>query len=316
MTVALVFAGMLNSFGVDSQVYAPSLSSHWPSCMEEAATSPVRHLSQFAHGEWHVPSKHVAEASALAATVPAIRDVFEDAGARLEWMHGVIEAAARPTSPFPGPLCELWARSWDAELLTTRPRQRSRSPRRGSVEEPAACGNPQLGRQPGGMERAGEEENAKRQPGGSVEASGERQNPDDCNCRYSDFYWEKAAAMEMTYEDAIQDQTGYCDCNCWYAGNYWDNYWELRGTTQSCWERERAREREYAARVQAEQLGFPEPQPPAGGTGQAESHATVESYVPFAGIGLRSPYVELLRDLAPDISECSLDRICRHLLRV
>ena len=183
------------------------------------------------------------------------------------------------------------------------------------MEEPAACGNPQLGRQPGGMERAGEEENAKREPGGSVEASGERQNPDDCNRWYSDFYWEKAAAMEMTYEDAIQDQTGYCDCNCWHAGNYWDNYWDgVKGP--SCWEREETREREYAARVQAEQLGFPEPQPPAGGTGQAESHATVESYVPFAGIGLRSPYMELLRDLAPDISECSLDRICRHLLRV
>ncbi len=101
VAVALAFAGMLNSIGVDGQVYAPSLSSHWPSCMKEAAMWPVSNLPPFERGEWHLPSRHVAEAYAVATNVPAIRDVFEAAGVPLERLQG---SRVGSTSAFTGPL--------------------------------------------------------------------------------------------------------------------------------------------------------------------------------------------------------------------
>ena len=100
MTVALAFAGMLKATGVDSQVYAPSLSSHWPSCMQEAAMWPILFLPPLERGEWHVPSRHVAEAYALAANVPAIRAVFEAVGVPQEWLKDI---KVGPTSAFTGP---------------------------------------------------------------------------------------------------------------------------------------------------------------------------------------------------------------------
>jgi hypothetical protein len=88
---------MLNAMGLDCQLYAPSLSSHWPSCMQEAAMWPILDMPPSERGEWHVQSRHIAEAYALAASVPAIRHVFEAAGVK----HWGIKVG--PASAFAGP---------------------------------------------------------------------------------------------------------------------------------------------------------------------------------------------------------------------
>jgi hypothetical protein len=129
--MALTFAGMLNAIGVDSQVYAPSLSSHWPSCMQEAVMWPTLDLPPFQRGEWHVPSRHVAEAYALAAKVEAIRDVF-DGVLNGEATNALAAMAVGPESAFSGPL--QLGRQPVEPLLSRQPtpqRTRSRSPRRG-----------------------------------------------------------------------------------------------------------------------------------------------------------------------------------------
>lgn len=59
---------------------------------------PILNLPPCERGEWHVPSRHVAEAYAFAASVPAVRSVFEAAGVQ----HWGIKVG--PASAFTGPL--------------------------------------------------------------------------------------------------------------------------------------------------------------------------------------------------------------------
>jgi hypothetical protein len=130
VTMALSLAGMLNAIGVDSQVYAPSLSNHWPSCMQEAATWPILELPRLEQGVWHLPRKHVLQAYALAANVPAICRVFKAAGLpqqRLQGMEVGPESAVEPFNVFGQPRL---SRRLDGPPSAVEPvrRQRSRSP--------------------------------------------------------------------------------------------------------------------------------------------------------------------------------------------